>query len=171
MFPCFRVLIILYMNPWKSQVAQATLIHVCMENILHPKKCSLPDTLPALQRRRPDLPGAACLVSGANRCSVPSARACVVPCMVCPGTCPALVLARPALLSRSGCAGGWGLHLWGIWGEPWVGWSTPRVEKIQKRRFSGLVPPTPTPPSQNETYLIVQVSKFSEKYKKTPFGA
>ena len=49
MFPCFRVLIILYMNPWKSQVAQATLIHVCMENILHPKKCSLPDTLHTLQ--------------------------------------------------------------------------------------------------------------------------
>lgn len=78
MFPCFRVLIILYMNPWKSQVAQATLIHVCMENILHPKKCSLPDTLNALQpRRHPDLPGADCLVSGADRCSVASVRACV----------------------------------------------------------------------------------------------
>nr|DAY97064.1 MAG TPA: DNA-directed RNA polymerase III subunit [Caudoviricetes sp.] len=41
----------------------------------------------------------------------------------------------------------------------------------EKGVFSGFVLPTPTPPSQNETYLIVQVSKFSEKYKKTPFGA
>lgn len=81
MFPCFRVLIILYMNPWKSQVAQATLIHVCMENILHPKKCSLPDAPHAIQpRHRPDLPGAACLVSGADRCSVSSVRACVSVC-------------------------------------------------------------------------------------------
>ena len=55
----------------------------------------------------------------------------------------ALVLARSALLpvmcSPSGCAGGWGLHLWGIWGAPGVGWSTPRVEKIQKRRFIKVV--------------------------------
>lgn len=48
--------------------------------------------------RRYDLPGAAFLVSGADRCSVSSVWACVVPCMVCPGTCPALVLARSALL-------------------------------------------------------------------------
>ena len=37
---------------------------------------------------------------------------------------PALVLARPALLpvpcSRSGCAGGWGLHRRGIQGAGWV---------------------------------------------------
>ena len=32
---------------------------------------------------------------------------------------------------RWGC----GLHRRGIWGEPGVGRSTPRVEKIQKRRF------------------------------------
>ena len=41
----------------------------------------------------------------------------------------------------------------------------------RKRRFQGFALPTPTPPSQNETYLIVQVSKNSKKYKKTPFGA
>ncbi len=41
----------------------------------------------------------------------------------------------------------------------------------RKRRFSEFVLLTPTPPSQNETYLVVQVSKFSEKYKKAPFGA
>jgi hypothetical protein len=33
----------------------------------------------------------------------------------------------------------------------------------RKRRFLWFVLPTPTPPSQNETYLIVQVSKFSKK--------
>nr|DAH60278.1 MAG TPA: hypothetical protein [Caudoviricetes sp.] len=38
----------------------------------------------ALQpRRRPDLPGAVCLVSSADRCSVSSVRACRG--MVCPG--------------------------------------------------------------------------------------
>lgn len=31
----------------------------------------------------PDLPGTACLVSSADRCSVSSVRACVVSCMVC----------------------------------------------------------------------------------------
>ena len=81
----------------------------------------------------------------------------------------ALVLARPALLpvvrSPSGCAGGWGLHLWGIWGESGVGWSIPRVEKIQKRRFSFLPTPsflrkTPPPP--------LSISKISRKNKKTP---
>lgn len=63
---------------------------------------------PSSTLHSPDLP-ARSLVSSAYRCSVPSARACVVPCMVCPGTCPALVLARPALLpvlcSLPGCAG------------------------------------------------------------------
>nr|DAK00198.1 MAG TPA: hypothetical protein [Caudoviricetes sp.] len=52
-----------------------------------------------------------------------------------------LHLVRPALCSLSGCAGGWGLHLWGIWGEPGVGRSPPLVEKIQKRRFSYQHPP------------------------------
>ena len=49
MFPCFRVLIILYMDSWKSQVAHATFIHVCVKNILCPIKCSLPDARNALQ--------------------------------------------------------------------------------------------------------------------------
>ena len=87
---------------------------------------------------------------------------CVVPCVACAAAC--------AVQSVRVCWG-LGLHLWGIWGEPGVGWSTPRVEKIQKRRFSVFVLPIPTPPSQNKSYLIVQVSKNSEKYKKTPFGA
>lgn len=38
----------------------------------------------------------------------------------------------------------------------------------RKRRFSAFPLPTPTPSSQNETSIIVQYSKFSEKYKKAP---
>ena len=113
----------------------------------------------------------ACLVSSADRCSVTSVRACV-PCAVCCGR-SALHLARPALLSvvciSSGCAGGWGLHLWGIWREPGVGRSTPRVEKIQKRCFSAFLLPTPTPSSQNETSVIVQVSKNFPQKQKDPY--
>ena len=41
----------------------------------------------------------------------------------------------------------------------------------RKRRFSGFLLQTPTPPSQNESHPIVQVSKNSKNYKKTPFGA
>ena len=55
-------------------------------------------------RRRYDLPGTACLVSSADRCSVSSVRG-RVSCLAW----SALVLARPALLpvrcSLSGCAG------------------------------------------------------------------
>lgn len=51
--------------------------------------CTVSDTLPALQNRRhPDLPGAACLVSSADRCSVSSVRACVsVRGVVCLAAC------------------------------------------------------------------------------------
>lgn len=48
---------------------------------------------PSSARRRYDPPGAACLVSSADRCSVSSVRACV-PCLAW----SALHLARPALL-------------------------------------------------------------------------
>lgn len=70
----------------------------------------------------------------------------------------------PVLCRLSGCAGGWGLHRRGIWGEPGVGWSTPRVEKIQKGVFS-ISPPLfcanhPTPHCQSQ--------KFRRKNKKTP---
>lgn len=55
--------------------------------------CSVSDTLHTLQpRHRHDLPNTACLVSGADRCSVSSFRACMPVCVllraVCPGTCP-----------------------------------------------------------------------------------
>ena len=62
----------------------------------------------AVQRQLPsNRTGAACLVSSADRCSVPSVRACV-PCLAW----SALHLVRPALLSvvrsPSGCAGAQG---------------------------------------------------------------
>lgn len=44
-------------------------------------------------------------------------------------------------------------------------------EAQEKGGFWGFVLPTPTPPLQNDTHPIVQVSKNFPKYKKTPFGA
>lgn len=91
-----------------------------------------------------------------------------VPCLVW----SALHLARPVLLpvlcSPSGCAGGWGLHLWGIWREPGVGWSTPRVEKIQKRRLLGSYRNLPTPPLScaKHPYPHCQSQKFRPKTKR-----
>jgi hypothetical protein len=58
---------------------------------------------------------------------------------------------------------GWGLHLWGIWGEPGVGWSTPRVEKIQKRRFPYL--PTPFFLRKTLYFPIVNLKNFPQKQK------
>ena len=90
-------------------------------------------------RRRPDLPGARPVWYRVQTGAACPASGRVCRCVVCCGR-SALHLARPVLLpvlcSPSGCAGGWGLHLWGIWREPGVGWSTARIEKIQKRRFS-----------------------------------
>lgn len=132
--------------------------------------CSVSDTLrrQSSPRRRPDLPGTACLVSSADKCSVSSVRACVH-CLAW----SALHLARPALLpvvcSPPGCAGGWGLHLWGIWGAPGVGWSTPRIEKIQKRRFQRLCRKLPTPSFLRKTPPPpLLIPKISPKNKKTP---
>lgn len=81
---------------------------------------------------------------------------CVVPCVACAAAC--------AVQSVRVCWG-LGLHLWGIWGEPGVGWSTPRVEKIQKRHFPFL----PTPSFLRKTpYPLLSISKISRKNKKTP---
>lgn len=127
--------------------------------------CSVSDELPALQRP-PQSQSARRGLSGIECRPVQRVQ--------CPGVCAlclawsALHLARSALLpvmcGRSGCAGGWGLHLWGIWGEPGVGRSTPRVEKIQKRRFPCL------PPSFLLKTLppLLSISKISRKNKKTP---
>ena len=93
------------------------------------------------------------LVLSAGRCSVPNVRACVS----CPAACCVLSFR---------VRWGWGLHLWGIWGEPGVGWSPPRVEKIQKRRFPRLPTPsflrkTPPPP--------LSISKIPPQKQKDPY--
>lgn len=84
--------------------------------------------------RRYDLPGAACLVSGADRCSVSSVRACV-PCLVWSALHPAWFALLPVLCSLSGCAGGWGLHRRGIWGEPGGGVVDTSRRKNSKKAF------------------------------------
>ena len=106
---------------------------------------------------RPDLPGAACLASGADRCSVSNVRACRG--MVCPGTCPAMILARPALLpvlcSRSGCAGvGRGTPAGYIAAAQPRPVSLPTTEKIKKAQKM-------TPPP-------LLIFKIFRKNKKTP---
>lgn len=121
--------------------------------------CSVSDTLhrqsstphPVRSSRR-GLSGIEC-----SRCSVSNVRACV--------SCLAWSALPPVMCSRSGCAGwGWGLHLWGIWVEPGVGWPTPRVEKIQKRRFPCL--PTPSFLLKNHPTPYCQSQKFPAKIKR-----
>lgn len=75
-----------------------------------------------------------------------------LPCYLCCSVCPGAL--------------GWGLHLWGIWGEPGVGWSTPRVEKIQKRRFiKGMVIHHPLFSAQNTPPPIANLKNFAQKQK------
>lgn len=129
--------------------------------------CSVSDTLPALQRPAP----VRSTRRGRSGIVCRPVRRVSAPCLAW----SALVLALPALLpvmcSLSGCAGAGRGHRWGIQGEPGVGWSTLRVEKNSKKAFSAFLLSIPTPPSQIKTHLIVQVSKNSEKNKKTPYGA
>lgn len=123
--------------------------------------CSVSDTLPALQRPAP----VRSTRRGRSGIVCRPVRRVSAPCLAW----SALVLALPALLpvmcSLPGCAGAGRGHRWGIQGEPGVWWSTPRVEKIQKRRFSFLPTPSflhksPTPP--------LSISKIFRKNKKTP---
>ena len=116
--------------------------------------------------------GAPCLVSSADRCSMSSVRACRG--MVCLGTCPALVLARPVMLpvlcSPSGCAGGWGLHRRGIQGAPGVGQVMPANSEAQEKGvFRGSYHHThPLFPAKN-TPPPLSISKISPKNKKDPY--
>lgn len=111
---------------------------------------------PSSSRLRYDLPGVACLVSSAYRCSVSSVRGCV-PCLARSAMPP--VMCRP-----SGRAGA-GVSTSGVYGESrgW-GWSTPRVEKIQKRRS----PPTPLFSAQN-TPPPLSISKIPPQKQKDPY--
>lgn len=109
--------------------------------------------------------GVVCLVLGVDWCSVSSVRAWVS-CIAW----SALHLARPALLpvlfSRSGCTGGWGLHLWGIWGEPGVGVVDTSRRKNSKKAFS--MPTHPIFSAKNTQHPPLPISKISRKNKKTP---
>lgn len=140
-----------------------SLVHACDRAIIMRMIEGLQTVQP---RHRPDLSGVACLVSGADRCSVSSFRACVPVRRVLRGLrCCLCCAAVPGAL-------GAGVSTGGVYRERrgWGG-SIVSVEKIQKRRFSAFLLPTPTPPLQIKTYLIVQVSKNSKNNKKTPFGA
>lgn len=113
--------------------------------------------------RRYDLPRAACLVSGADRCSVFSVRACVS------------FLAWSALASGTACHAacavqsvrvrwGFGLHLWGIWGEPGGGAVDTSRRKNSKKAFF-----LPTPSFLlKKPYPLLSISKIPRKNKKTP---
>lgn len=124
--------------------------------------CTVSDTLPALQRLPPvrsarrGLSGIECRpVQRVQRPGV-----CALPCVVCPA-------ARDVQAVR--VRWGLGLHLWGIWGEPGVGWSTPRVEKIQKRRFIKVVVNHHPRLSAQNTPPLLPISKISRKNKKDPY--
>ena len=116
-----------------------------------------PSTPPPLRSARRGLSGIGCRpVQRVQRPGV-----CVVPCVVCPATCYV-----QAVRVRWGA---W-VSTGGVYRQRRGGVGHARDKIFQrKRRFSWFVLLTPTPPSQNETYLIVQVSKNSKKYKKTPF--
>lgn len=106
--------------------------------------------------RRYDLPGAAFLVSGADRCSVSSVWACVVPCMVCPSTCPALVLARSALLPvLCGLSG---------LGSPPAGY----IAAAQPRPVSPVTTEKIKKAQKKSPHPLLSISKISRKNKKTP---
>ena len=155
MFPCFRVLIILYMNPWKSQVAQATLIHVCMENILHPKKCSLPDTL---RRQSSAAAGTICTARAVwYRAQTGAAR------KASGRAWSALHLARPALLPViCGSPGvlGAGVSTGGVYSRrPAPPGQSFNHRKNKKGSKKG---------SKNHPTPLLPISKIFRKNKKTP---
>lgn len=68
-------------------------------------------------------------------CAACPASGRVCRCAACCGR-SALHLARPALCSPSGCAGGLGLHRRGIWGEPGVGQVSPVFSDQNKKGVS-----------------------------------
>ena len=101
--------------------------------------CSVSDTLHALQR-----PGV-----------------CVVPCVVClaSGTaCPAACCAQSFRVRW-----GWGLYLWGIWGEPGVGVVDASRRKNSKKAFS--LPTHPLFSAQNTLPSIINSKNFPQKQK------
>lgn len=112
-------------------------------------------------RRRSDLPGAACLVSGADRCSVSSVRACASCCVR-----SALHLARPVLLpvlcSPSGCAGAV-VSTGGVYRER-QGWgrSCPLIPKQIKKAFPLHTHPTFTNPNPFDCASLQKFRKIQK---------
>ena len=83
--------------------------------------------------RRPDLPGAACLVSGADRCSVSSVRACVPVSRALHGLrCCLSCAAVPGVLEWAG------VHRRGIQGAPGVGWVMPAIKFFKEKGVFGV---------------------------------
>lgn len=110
-------------------------------------------------RTLPDRPRAACLVSSADRCSVPSVRACVS-CLAWSALHLARSVLLPVMCRRSGCAG--------VLGSPPAGYTAaaqPRpvslsaTEKIKKTH--------PTFTNQNPSDCAI-LQKF-QKIQKDPF--
>lgn len=90
--------------------------------------------------------------------------------LVCPGSgtaCPATCAVQSVRMRW-----GWGLHRRGIQAALGVGWVMPAIKFFKEKGvFRVSYCKLPTPPSQIRTHPIVQVSKNSEKNKKTPYGA
>lgn len=128
--------------------------------------CTVSDTLPAVPIARRGLSGIEC--RPVQRVQRPGVYA--VPCMVCPASgtaCPAACAVQSVRVRW-----GLGLHRRGIQRAPVVGWSTPRVEKIQKRRsfhthplFSAQNTPTPIANLKNSA------QKQKDPYKGSVFCA
>ena len=88
-----------------------------------------------------------------------------LPCIWYALCCSLCFVVRPGALACPAVLGLGAAPTSGVYGESrGVGWSVSRISKPIKRRSLS----TPTPSSQNETPVIVQVSKNSEKYKKAP---
>ena len=106
--------------------------------------------------------GAACPASG---------RLCLaLHCMVCPGTCPALVFgtacAAACAVQSFRVRWGWGLHRRGIQGAPGVGQVMPAHSEANKK---GVFPVSPPPGScATHPHPHGPAPKFRRKNKKTP---
>ena len=131
--------------------------------------CSVSDTFHAIQRpAQSRSPRAACLVSGADRCSVSSVRA-RVSCLAW----SALHLVRPVLLpvmcSRSGCAGVLGSPPAGYTGSTGSGVVDTSRRKNSKKAFFGVRAANTHPTFTNQNPSdCASLQKF-RKIQKDPF--
>nr|DAH60528.1 MAG TPA: hypothetical protein [Caudoviricetes sp.] len=123
-------------------------IHINMDKNKRPKMYTLPDTLQAVQHPPP---------SRSSRCSVSSVRARVVPCMVCPGTCPPWYFG-------AACAAACGVQAvrvcWGL-GPPPAGY----IAAAQPRPVSPVTTEKIKKGSKNYPTPIVNFKNFPQKQK------